>query len=209
MRKYYEEDWFDKALRSDDESTSSVGDEEEDDETLDGAFTFRIGRSPMATPQSSDAQWYPRSQTVEVHGYRINGMVYVGTRLSAVNGQGAEPALVNPLLPVHRSSFSYAALDLPYWPNYGSLSPRARGRYLRWLAEGRKDPEIGIGFVFLFFYGLERRLLADDCPEEEQAEIMEEIETLRGVYGKHPAFHSYAFRLLDFWRAILGSCLML
>ena len=197
MRTHYEEDWFDEPLRSDDEITTNFADEE-DDETFNHAFSYGIGHFPIANLQNSDARWYSSSQTLEVHGYRINRMVYAGTRLAAVNGQGTEPALINPLLRVQKPTHSYSALDLPYWPSYTGLSPQARGKYLRWLAEGRKDPEIGIGFVFLFFYGLERRLLADECPAEERAELVAEIERLRTIYTADPAFDRYSFSLLDF-----------
>ena len=41
--------------------------------------------------------WYPGSQTVEVQGYRIPGMVYTGTTLRAMKGEGIEPALITPI----------------------------------------------------------------------------------------------------------------
>jgi len=37
----------------------------------------------------------------------------------------------------------------------------ARRQGLRWLVDGRQDPNCYIGYVFLYFYGLERRLLVD------------------------------------------------
>ena len=63
------------------------------------------------------------------------------------------------------------------------------------------DREVPIEFVFLFFYGLERRLLTDDCPEEEAVELVAEIERLQKIYSRNHAFANYSFRLLDFLRA--------
>jgi len=48
----------------------------------------------------------------------------------------------------------------PYYHRYGALSPFQRGMYLNWLQDptGPVDP----GYVFLYYYGLERQLLLGD-----------------------------------------------
>jgi hypothetical protein len=148
-----------------------------------------------------EAEWYPRSRPNHVHGYQIDGMVYWGATLAAVKGEGIEPALLNPLLSVRKPGPSYHGADLYFGPAYADISPQARGRYLEWLADGRKDPRIEIGFVFLFFYGLERRLLVDECHAEERAELIAEIERLRAIYGRNISFENYSSRLLDFVQA--------
>jgi hypothetical protein len=48
-----------------------------------------------------------------------------------------------------------------YWPLYSGIDPASRAAYLHWLTGGRKAPEAYIGYVFLFFYGIERRVLVD------------------------------------------------
>ena len=48
---------------------------------------------------------------------------------------------------------------LSYWPAYASIPSASRAAYLGWLADGRRFPAAPIGYVFLFFYGLERRTL--------------------------------------------------
>jgi hypothetical protein len=201
MAKYYEAEWFNESLRFNDDTGMRLADDE-DHESFDHVFDGAPVCSPTATMQHSDAEWHPRSRIIEVNRYQIEGMVYVGTCLPAVKGQGTEPALINPRLRMQTPFHSYQAQDLPYWPSYGELSPQARGKFLQWLAGGRKDPAIAIGYVFLFFYGLERRLLADGrCSDEEQTELVSEIERLRGIYGRNAAFHNYSYRLLDFLRA--------
>ena len=157
--------------------------------------------SALETARNRAGQWQPKSTGIELHGYHIGGMVYFGSGLRPVHGHGIEPALIDPGLRVTKPVPSYRGHDLPRVPNYTHISPPARGRYLQWLADGRKDPEIAIGFVFLFFCGLERRLLADDCPLEEQAELIAEIERLRAVYAQNSDFETYSFRLLDYVRA--------
>jgi hypothetical protein len=126
-------------------------------------------------------------------------MIYVGSRLpTAVRWPDRSPALIDPQLPVGRSR---SGLSLGYWPSYGKLSPDARAGFLTWLAEGRRDPRALIGFAFVFFYGLERRVLLDArhdperCPQREFPELLNEIRELLEVYGYHRSFRSYASQL--------------
>jgi TerB N-terminal domain len=84
-----------------------------------------------------------------------------------------------------------------YWPSYSEISSGARRAYLNWLAGGRRDPEADIGFVFLFFYGLERRAIIDGAKDEPaQADwpvIAAELRRLLSIYGeKSHSFRRYA-----------------
>ena len=40
--------------------------------------------------------------------------------------------------------------QLPYWPSYYDCSPAQRSRYLDWLLAGRSDPDVELGYVFIF-----------------------------------------------------------
>ena len=51
-------------------------------------------------------------------------------------------------------------LSLPYFPHYIDLTPAQRFEYLNWLRD--IDISIDMGYVFLYFYGLERHLLIGD-----------------------------------------------
>ena len=84
---------------------------------------------------------------------------------------------------------------LVYSPSYRDLDPRARATYLRWLDGGRSDPSVPIGFVFLFFYGLEQRLLADDARDDAPA-IFNEARRLLQIYGESGSFSSYVARFI-------------
>ncbi len=111
-----------------------------------------------------------------------------------------EPALIDPALPVGDSSLGRPA-TWPYWPSYGSISPDCRATYLDWLADGRRDPAVSIGCVFLFYYGLERRLLADPSTSHraraQRSALVQEVERLLGIYKWHSALVGYATDLLD------------
>ena len=83
---------------------------------------------------------------------------------------------------------------MPYWPRYSEIRPEARHAYLAWLASDRSSSEFGIGHVFLYFYGLERRLFVE---QKDAPIIIAEVRRLLDSYGANGSFWSYAIRLLD------------
>ncbi len=152
--------------------------------------------------------WVPAGREVTIAGYRIpGGMTYVGKGLSRVAGYGAEPALLDPSLPISSGNPDRAGAGMNYWPSYDSLHPACRAAYLEWLAGGRRDPSAQIGYVFLFFYGLERRALADSQrlsqAKQDLPAIAREVEELLHVYGPTSgSFLGYASKFLDVLRLL-------
>lgn len=104
-----------------------------------------------------------------------------------------EASAIDPNAPV---GHGWYAEDLPYWPSYANATPNQRAKYLDWLAGGKSDPTIEVGYVFIYFYGLERAVLFDGV---DPALCAHEIHRLLAIYG--PLSHSfagYARRLLAF-----------
>lgn len=89
-----------------------------------------------------------------------DGMVYIGNKYKS-NRTGAEPAFINPSMDVAEQEIDISLPLIDNAPDYSTCSPQARRAYLQWLADGRKSPLVHIGYVFLFFYGLEHRILID------------------------------------------------
>jgi len=129
-------------------------------------------------------------------------MLYVGEGLMSVAGHSVEPALIDPSRPVDRLNPARDGSGMTYWPSYSSIPPACRAAYLDWLVAGRRDPSAYIGYVFLFFYGLERRAIADALHSEKAKQeiptIIREVEELLRVYGGNGSFHRYATQLLGF-----------
>ena len=150
---------------------------------------------------TGDKFWQPLTLDGQVRG----GGIYVGTGLEAVSGNGLEPALVDPGLPVVRSVRDCSVRLLGYWPSYESASPEARGAYAHWLTTGRQNPTADLGYVFLYFYGLERRALHDaltsPAARAELPAIVAEVERLLGIYTSSGSFQNYAGSLLDTLKA--------
>ena len=128
-------------------------------------------------------------------------MIYIGRHLRSAVGT-TEPALINPELPVARLHSATAGRDLAPRPSYHLISPTDRAAYLAWLADGRRDTLVPIGFVWLFFFGLERRVLLDaghdQAVQRELPVIAAEVRRLLVLYGDGtPSFHTCASNFLD------------
>lgn len=165
--------------------------------------SYRLPSAP-ATLMDENVRWIPAGEFVEVAGEKIpGGMIYVGT--GRVDRYAApEPSLINPKLKVARGVIDIAERLTGYWASYDSISPEARRAYLQWLSSGRKAPHANIGYVFLFFYGLERRVFVDAKGDpnvaSEIAGIVSEVERLLAIYGGSGSFSNYAGRFLAFLR---------
>ena len=152
---------------------------------------------PVPRPVSRHARWLRPGDMASVGGHDIpGGMIYFGRRLRAARGGRTEPALINPALELDHVQPDLDGKDLSYWPSYDTIPPASRTAYLRWLAEGRRTPGVPIGYVFLFFYGLERRLLLDITEDPslrtEVPALRSEVRGLLASYGSHAAFRRYA-----------------
>ena len=135
-------------------------------------------------------------------------MIYVGSRLRGISAHASiEPALVNPKLAGTHPTPDLSGHLMDYWPSYSHLAPESRAAYLDWLAAGRPGGAY-IGYVFLFFYGIERRVLFEaDYIDEARAEIpmlVDEVERLVDLYQGSSSFRGYASDFLSFGPLIRG-----
>ncbi len=156
-----------------------------------------VARSGPAIPTT----WTPPGQATLVNGVKLpGGMLYVGSSLTASDGS-IEAAQIDPGLPVDSRAADPQERLFGYWPRYDAISATARRAYLTWLASGRRDPNADVGYVFLFFYGLERRVLVDAKSDPkamaEVPAIVAEVESLRSIYGNR-SFQSYTSSFLDY-----------
>ena len=105
--------------------------------------------------------WYPAGQPVSYSGLRIGtGMIYSAEKTL---GWPGEPSAIITSVSVARMA-AHPLQDFGYYPSYENLSAEQRRCYLEWLAAGREDvdpSQRSLGYVFMFFYGLERRILVE------------------------------------------------
>ncbi len=160
-----------------------------------------IDNAPQDQSRDKMAKWYNANQRISINGYDISvGLIYVGEKLPDAYGYANDACLINPKLKVSPAKAEESSNEISYWPNYGEIPASCRGVYLKWLAEGRCEPKTNIGYVFLFFYGLERRLFVDGLKntisENERTEIVQEVIRLLNIYGENHSFRGYANNFL-------------
>lgn len=170
--------------------------------SLSSAPTHAIPKAPVGF---GDGRWVHPGESIEIAGLNLpGGMLYVGGKLKAPN-EGNEPCLISGQLTVARVG-NYRTRQMGYWPSYAEASPEERRAYLTWLSDGRSAPDCDIGYVFLFFYGLERRVIVDSrndpAARNDWPAIHDELRRLIAIYGeKSESFNRYAGELLS-WLAL-------
>ena len=168
------------------------------------------GMAPSTSPaQQSDPQtavstrhqgWVPKGQTVSVHGRDIRGMIYVGTPPNMNrHGYGEKcRSYIDPFLPVARDGNDKAGSGMPYWPGYSTIPPECRATYLDWLAGGATDGSYNPGYMFLYFYGLERRFFVDEPTQDEKRQLLDEALRLVDVFAENRSAQQYLREFIEF-----------
>ena len=160
--------------------------------------------TPAAGPARKLQGWLRNGQAVTIAGREIDGMVYVGTP-PKVDSQGYGEkcrAYIDPSLSVATYGSDRNGDGMSYWPGYSGIPAVCRATYLDWLAGGRCDGSVNPGYMFLFFYGLERRFLVDQPPEDEKREIVAEVERLRALFSHNYSVQRYLGEFLDIARIV-------
>lgn len=147
--------------------------------------------------EEDDIIWLPKSKSVTVAGWEIDGMVYISHYSAKRHLYGSTKATIYTRLPVARTKVDLAGEDLYYFPSYSHISPRARATYLNWLVSGRNEQSYSVGYVFLYFYGLEHRFFDEETSIEERKEILEEVSRLLRCYGHNGSVRNYLQRMIE------------
>lgn len=151
-----------------------------------------------ASTRSTKSGWVPSSEVASVAGRNIGGMVYVGTPplLNTYGYRDKCRAYIDPSLSVARFGADKDGEGMPYWPGYSDISPQCRATYLDWLASGRNDASYNPGYMFLYFYGLERRFFVDQSNEDAK-HIVQEVRRLQSLYPENHSVRRYLGEFLD------------
>lgn len=156
-----------------------------------------------ARGRPDDARWYGTDSPVIVQGVLITGgMLYIGRFLPACPGAGASstvlaPCLIDPSLAAAVDTLPAGIVGCSS-PTYAGLSPGHRRQYLKWLASDRADPRSNLDWVRLYFYGIERRLIASTPSLGEEESLIAEIIRLRNTFAARLPLHGPVQTLLGF-----------
>lgn len=177
----------------------------DDDDFATFTIHTSFGREPEKTTNKQRGRWISEDEHLSVNGRQLTkGFFYFGGVMNSLNGYGIEPSLVDdkrPALSPSVDSEIYTDESLGYWPTYASLSKGCRGAYLDWLASDRSNPNTPIGYVFIYFYGFERRVIENksnnQISDEEYIAIFEEVLRLNSVYNANRSFRGYSANFLE------------
>ena len=174
-----------------------------EDDLYDDTSLKVVSRNRKAP--SKQIRWIESGEVVNVAGRNIPGMIYLGATSSRSGPAWEGNPFLDPKLRVSKGNPDIGGESMPYWPSYASISPQARAAYLDWLANGRRDKRYGVGYVFLFFYGIERRFFQDSSTAEEKRSLVAEVEGLLRTYGENRSVRGYLGKFLDTAKIVLGS----
>ena len=191
------------------EASRSVGDNQSRRAMPGIGISLSFGNDEAPPPRSGRGApkltWYAPGQSVIHAGLIIDGgMFYTSERALTWPG---EPSAIITSLSVGRTA-AHPLEDFGYYPSYDRISEEQRRCYLEWLSAGRKDADPAqrsLGYVFIFFYGLERRVVLD---RDRDPALLEEVLRLLQHYGsahQSRSLRTYFLQLLHFAGWQLGS----
>jgi hypothetical protein len=130
------------------------------------------------------------------HGYGVQISVSISPSgdVKMSNEEPDDPSTIYSTLPIREPTALNSIPSLPYFPSYSGMTPEQRALYLRWLCETSQP--IDIGYVFVYYYGLERHLVYGEFDA-----AVDEIIDLR-KHHNHSSFQSYSSS------ALVHACLV-
>lgn len=148
---------------------------------------------PNWSVATSPPRWIRSDGSVSVAGRDIGGMVYVSSKVLDAASEQWLPlhACIVTSLRVANKGSDLAAEGMSYYPSYVDIRPVSRATYLDWLATGRSNREYNVGYVFLYFYGLEYRFFSKQANRAEREEIISEVQRLLDIYGGDRSVRNY------------------
>ncbi|MDP2716917.1 MULTISPECIES: TerB N-terminal domain-containing protein [Chromatiaceae] len=188
-------------------SVNSESDSARDDEFATFTVYSSYGREAEKSSNTQKGRWVADDEHLTISGRQMpRGLFYFGGVLNSLSGYGVEPSLVDEKRQALTKSFKsgsdlYTDESLGYWPSYATLSKGCRGAYLDFLASDRSDPTTPVGYVFIYFYGFERRIIENKTnntvSDHEFLGIFDEVLRLNSVFNANRSFRGYSANFLE------------
>lgn len=171
-------------------------------DSMTGAYNANIEKARWVSPLDKEKN--------TIHGRDINYGFYYLFEGNELTNTKDNPATVNvskdaaPPCQLNQKTSNLKDETLGYWPNYSKLSAKCRGVYLDWLASDRNNKNIPIGYVFVYFSGLEYRIITEkeQVSASEFVSIYKEVIRLFTVYGDNYSFAKYSSNFINYLRAL-------
>lgn len=160
-----------------------------DNEQTSIKISFEVSNNQYVAIEkdSLNLKWLAENQTFNLKGETINtSLVYYSDK------SVSEPSCINRTLPIGIPAEEPKG-SLGYWPSYSGITAIQRANYIKWLKSGRNSDLSDIGYVFIYFYGLERRAIVE---QKDIEIILKEVIRLLNRYSFSSSFNSYATRFI-------------
>ena len=153
----------------------------------------------LPAPASIRLQWVPPGKALKFAGATIPGPLYFGR---PADGQEAEPSAIDLDQQVAAVGDCFR-VSRALWASYRTLTPAERRGYIDWMAGGREHPDVDMRLVYMYLYGIERRLVVDLAKDEAVRAELPAIETellrLRDLYADRDKTVQTAVDGLLYW----------
>jgi hypothetical protein len=147
-----------------------------------------VAGNSLSIPERTARLLFISYQAPEPHGPGIGisiSLDLLGDQIHIQSLSPDEPSTIYAALPVRRPVNPTLIPRPDYYPSYAGLSPEQRWTYLNWLSDVTQP--INIGYVFIYYYGLDRHLVIG---EFELA--FDEILLLQRTHSTNASFRSYS-----------------
>lgn len=156
--------------------------------------SFSPKPSKRLTPNYAKIEWLGIGEKLDLGtNIIIDPMTYYSKDMPPEQGIG-EASCIYRSLPIG-VPIREARGALGYWPQYSAISRDQRANYLEWLSNGRRGNLEDIGYAFLYFYGIERRLLIE---KKDFDDIVIETLALLNRYKFSGSWWGYLSRFLAY-----------
>ncbi|MBI4243487.1 MAG: TerB N-terminal domain-containing protein [Planctomycetes bacterium] len=162
--------------------------------------SYSISISPNRTQQqkgTSKLEWKGKGTVIQLGQYLIKNPF---TYYSKGNPPEEEPSCINLRLRIGEPIVEPKG-SMGYWPYYGRITPNQRANYLSWLSSGKGSELEDIGYAFIYFYGLERRVIVE---EQDILDIASEVAKLLQEFTHSNSFNNYLGNFLAYIIAKYG-----
>ncbi len=159
-----------------------------------------MGLGRMTVSGADRARWVRRGETAHVSSFGLfTGLFYVGKSFPP-EGAAHNRYIINPVLPIGKSSRDYYPGHDPYGASYEQLPPSGRRAYLEWLSGSCRDTEVPVQFVMLYCGGLYYHVFVDRGAD--RATVFAEARRLMVLHKGNAVFVQLLGDLLAFGSAL-------
>jgi hypothetical protein len=151
-------------------------------------------------------KWIKPGESIVILGKEIiHGNFYFGNKIKSSCCSSLDLSLIDDNLSITASDKKYTDHSTYFYPKFSLLSPKCKGAYIDWLASDRTDTDIPMCYIFIYFYGLEHRVIFDyyeDLIDDNEYRVLfNEINTLRLLFSNNTILYRKATCLME-WMAI-------